>query len=463
MKRYVIFSFVLASLFMLLSCGNKQTCVMKIGSQKVFVDDVLKLVDASHGIKKDGEISRQDVEDFCKAHYAPRLYYLEEAKELGISDADSIKEMILNEKKKALTKVQGPLYEKITASVKEPSGADLQELYNKRLWVYQIQHILLPSKQLADSVFKLLKSGQKFEDLVGRFSFDRRWSDDKGVWKDLFLYGSMGGDFDDTVISLRPGFFSEPVHTRYGYHIIRVIHKKPRKERPFQKVVKWVRTVYYAMERTRAFFHYQNSLPQKYEFSFDPAAGRLIQFAYSENKEGLPVLQKSVLTPEQMNMPIAKFKGGELPVKDFVNYYASQRPLLQPPLRRMDAIEDYAKKAAMIDLMYLDGIAMGLDQDPNYLKFTEQYKTNILVSECRKKLFQPFEITDQEIRQRYDADSSFHIEKFKDAAKWVRRAINTEKTNKEDRRQLKYLQQKYPIEFCDKGIKKIVNEINAKR
>ena len=162
-------------------------------------------------------------------------------------------------------------------------------------------------------------------------------------------------------------------------------------------------------------------------------------------------------------MPIAKFKGGELLVRDFVNHYVSQRPLLQPPLRRMDAIKEYAKKAAMVDLMYLDGMEMGLDQDPDYRNFTEQYRRNILISECRKRLFQPFKITDEEIRRRYDADSTFHIEKFKDAAKWVRRAINTEKINQEDKRQLQYLQEKYPIEFCDKGIKKLVHEINAKR
>jgi len=463
MKRYFLFGFVLLFLVMLLSCGNNQVCVMKVGSQKVFVDEALKLVRASHGIKKNGEVSRQDVEKFCRMLFARQLYYLEEAKELGIADADSVQEKILSEKKKALTKVQGPLYEKIVADIKAPSGAELEDLYKKRLWLYQIQHILLPSKALADSVFLLLKGGQKFADLVRRFSFDRRWGDEKGVWKDWFLYGTMGGDFDDTVLSLRPGFPSGPVHTRYGYHIIRVLHKKPREERPFQKVVKWVRATYFAMERTRAYFHYQNSLPQKYDFTFDPAAGHLIQSAYSEDAKGLPVLQKSVFTPEQMNMPLAKFKGGQLLIRDFVNHYVSQRSLLQPPLQRMDAIEEYAKKAAMVDLMYLDAVAMGLDQDPDFQNMTRQYRNNILISQCRKALFQPFVITDEEIRQRYDADSTFHIEEFKDAAKWVRRAINTEKTNLEDQRQLQYLQQKYPIEFCDKGIKKLVEEINASR
>jgi len=462
MKKVVLSVVVLLSLVMLFSCGNNQVCVMKVGSQKIFVDEALKLIKASHGIKKNGDVSRQDVEKFCRMIYARQLYYLEEARELGIADADSVQEKILSEKKKALTKVQGPLDEKIIAGIKEPTGADLEELYKKRLWVYQIQHILLPSKPLADSVFQLLKSGKKFTDLVQRFSFDRRWGDEKGVWKDWFLYGTMGGDFDDTVLSLRPGFPSRPVHTRYGYHIVRVLHKKPREDRPFQKVVKWVRATYFAMERTRAYFHYQNSLPKKYNFTFDPTAGRLIKSAYSENKDGLPVLQKALFTAEQMNMPVAKFKGGQLLIKDFVNHYVSQRPLLQPPLKRMDAIEEYAKKAAMVDLMYLDALSMGLDQDPDYQNFTGQFAKNILISECRKKLFRPFEITDEEIRHRYDADSTFHIEKFKDAAKWVRRAIKTEKTNQEDRRQMQYLQNKYPIEFCDKGIKQLVKEINAK-
>ncbi|NIA30957.1 MAG: hypothetical protein GWP06_13720 [Actinobacteria bacterium] len=453
---------LLLFLVMLFSCGNNQVCVMKVGSQKVFVKDVLKLVSANHGIKKNGNVSREDVENFCRMIYARQLYYLEEARELGIADVDSVQEKILNEKKKALTKVQGPLYEKVVAGVKEPSGAELEDLYKKRLWVYQIQHILLPSKPLADSVFHLLKGGEKFADLVHRFSFDRRWGDEKGVWKDWFLYGTMGGDFDDTVLSLKPGVAAGPIHTRYGYHIIRVLHKKPREDSPFQKVVKWVRAVYFAMERTRAYFHYQNSLPQKYDFTFDPAAGRLIQSAYSEDAKGLPVLQKAVFTPEQMKMPIAKFRGGELLVRDFVDHYISQRPLLQPPLRRMDAIKEYAKKAAMVDLMYVDAVAMGLDQDPDFQNMARQYRNNILILQCRKVLFQPFEITDEEIRQRYDADSTFHIEKFKDAAKWVRRAIQTEKTNLEDKRQLKYLQDKYPIEFCDKGIKRLVKEINAK-
>jgi len=465
MRTWIAAVSTLALIALLLSCGLDNNCVMKIGSQKLSVKDAVKIYEMSQEARRPGKVTEADAKEFCISRFSREMYYLEEAKNLGIVDEDSIREKILEQKKKILTRDRGLLYTEIVKSVKDPTSDDLHKLYEKRHWEYKLAHILLPSPQLADSVYGLLKKGQSFERLVAQFSFDRRFADKKGVWLDWFLYGIMGGDFDDTVIKLLPGIPSRPIHTRYGYHIIRVLKKRERKQLPFQQVIPWLRATYFGMERERAMFHYKNSLPQKYHFKMDSAVALIIRNAYTEDEKGLPTLDAGKIK-DALPLTLASFNGGKLTVKGFAKYYNSQRPLLLPPLKRLDAIEDFAKRAAMVDLMYLDAQSRGLDKDPEYQNQVWLFAKRLYTTECQKRIARPIEISDIEVRQRYDADSTYQKQSFEEAERWIRRAIRTEKMNAENERQLNYLREKYAIKFCSRGLKRLMQsmqEIKAKK
>ena len=82
-------------------------------------------------------------------------------------------------------------------------------------------------KKRADSVIAKLKAGAKFEDLVKEYSDDHFSNKEGGVMKP-FGMGKMAPTFEKAAFALKtPGELSEPIHTDYGWHIIKLIAKVP--------------------------------------------------------------------------------------------------------------------------------------------------------------------------------------------------------------------------------------------
>lgn len=442
-----------------ISCQRGSECVMKIGSQTLTFEQVLPIIEKNSTLKR-GNVNEQIIMDYLEGLYAPDFYYLEEAKVLGLADADSILEKTGEQGKRLLTRQQGPLYNKIVGDIKKPTPDQLKELYDKRLNQYKLAHILLPSKILADSIYKVLGKGANFSTLVKKYSFDRRWGDEQGEWHDWFLYGSLGGDFDDAVLSARPLRPVGPIHTVYGYQIILVVKKKERPEKPFNKVVKWLENVYMGMERKRAFFNYQNSLPAKFNFQVNKEAAAIIQSLYTEI-DGLPFVNSAGLSAEQRSTKLATFKGGFLSIEKFINFIGSKRPINVPPLNRIDAIAEYCKIASMTDLMYLDALENGVDNDEGFQNSVRQFRINLLRSEVKKRILMPFDVTEEDKVKRYEADSTFQIQEYELVEKWIERVIRTEKTAQEQARQIAYMAAKFPLEFCKSGVRRIVSALGG--
>ena len=89
--------------------------------------------------------------------------------------------------------------------------------------------------QRADSLVKALRGGADFADLARRFSQDPG-SASNGGDLGFFTRERMVKEFSDTSFALPVGGLSQPVKTRFGYHIIKVDEKKPAGVRPFEEV-----------------------------------------------------------------------------------------------------------------------------------------------------------------------------------------------------------------------------------
>jgi len=80
--------------------------------------------------------------------------------------------------------------------------------------------------QRIDSVYRKLKDGAKWEDIVKQYS-DDRGSAPKGGVLPKFGVNRMVPEFIDAIYTLaKEGDFSTPVQTPYGWHIIRLIERK---------------------------------------------------------------------------------------------------------------------------------------------------------------------------------------------------------------------------------------------
>ncbi len=104
-------------------------------------------------------------------------------------------------------------------------------------------HILLKTegkddaavKAKAEDLLKQAKAGADFATLAKKYSEDEA-SAKNGGDLDFFGRGRMVPEFDQVAFTLAVGQLSDPVKTSFGYHIIKLVDKKPGTTRPLAEV-----------------------------------------------------------------------------------------------------------------------------------------------------------------------------------------------------------------------------------
>lgn len=83
------------------------------------------------------------------------------------------------------------------------------------------------AKQKIDSLYNLVEKGGNWDELIKQFSQDKTSSANGGKLA-AFGTGQMVAEFENTAFGLKnPGDISKPVQTKFGWHIIKLIEKKP--------------------------------------------------------------------------------------------------------------------------------------------------------------------------------------------------------------------------------------------
>jgi peptidyl-prolyl cis-trans isomerase D len=127
--------------------------------------------------------------------------------------------------------------------------ADIERAYNANIEQYstpeqiRVSHILLKTegkddaavKARVEELLKQARAGADFADLAKKNSEDEG-SAKNGGDLDYFRRGRMVPEFEQVAFSLEPGQISDPVKTSFGYHIIKVVDKKPGTTRPLAEV-----------------------------------------------------------------------------------------------------------------------------------------------------------------------------------------------------------------------------------
>lgn len=128
--------------------------------------------------------------------------------------------------------------DKLTASSVSPDAIKakyeeyLKEQASKE--EYKASHILVKTEEEAKSIEEKIKAGEKFEDLAAKFSIDDTKT--KGGDLGFFQAETMVPEFGDAVKALKVGEVSNIVKTTFGYHIIKLLDKKPVQTASFDKM-----------------------------------------------------------------------------------------------------------------------------------------------------------------------------------------------------------------------------------
>jgi peptidyl-prolyl cis-trans isomerase D len=126
---------------------------------------------------------------------------------------------------------------------------DVQRYYNDNIQQYQTpeqvkaSHILLKTegkdeaavRKQAESILQQVKSGGDFAGLAKKYSEDEG-SKANGGDLDYFGRGRMVPEFENVAFTLQPGQVSDLVKSQFGFHIIKVIDKRPGATTPLEQV-----------------------------------------------------------------------------------------------------------------------------------------------------------------------------------------------------------------------------------
>ncbi|NVJ17414.1 peptidyl-prolyl cis-trans isomerase [Myxococcus sp. AM010] len=120
-----------------------------------------------------------------------------------------------------------------------------------------------------------LKSGKKFADLARRYSLsaDAKLGGDLG----FFPRGQMPPAFDEVVFKLGVGQVSDVVSTEYGFHLFRVLERKPARKREFAEVRALVEGKLLEQKRSQAQETFEKELRQKAQVQVNEATLQAIR------------------------------------------------------------------------------------------------------------------------------------------------------------------------------------------
>ncbi|WP_133648863.1 peptidylprolyl isomerase [Paraburkholderia flava] len=122
-----------------------------------------------------------------------------------------------------------------------PTDAEVTARYNKLVGdaggkEYHLHHILVDNEQQAKDLIAKIKAGAKFEDLAKQYSKDPGSGKNGGDldWSDPKAYVP---EFAAAAAKLKKGEMTQtPVHTQYGWHIIRLDDTRPITPPPLEQV-----------------------------------------------------------------------------------------------------------------------------------------------------------------------------------------------------------------------------------
>jgi len=140
-------------------------------------------------------------------------------------------------------------------------GFHIIQMIDRRGEKIRVRHILITLKTTKEdelaavekikSIHEQLVNGAIFEEMVKKYSEDESTVNDKGHLGtfEIDQLRQTAKEFVYAIRGVKPGEYSDPVHTQYGYHIIRVNSRSPG--RPLSLDTDWERMELMALESKR--------------------------------------------------------------------------------------------------------------------------------------------------------------------------------------------------------------------
>ncbi|MCF8012060.1 MAG: peptidylprolyl isomerase [Clostridiales bacterium] len=208
------------------------------------------------------EVTDSDVEKEItkvKEYYGGQDAFNQAMESYGYSSDDLKKEITMNIKVKKL------LEPRISISEEE-----MKEYFNTNKDSFAVKeqvnasHILVEEKETAQEVNEKIQSGEDFAELAKEYSIDTT-NKEQGGNLGFIQKGEMVKEFEQAAFSLEKSEISEPVKTKYGYHIIKVNEKKEAKKANYEENKEDIKDMLFEKKMQTEYEPWMQEMREKYE------------------------------------------------------------------------------------------------------------------------------------------------------------------------------------------------------
>lgn len=463
MRKWLLF---LLLFVLIVACAQKDdTILVNVKDQKLTREAFIRRYRLSKAFQNTAKYTPETIKKFVEENLLENLLMLADAYDMKFDHTPELASQILEERKRILTRRNGPLYRKIVNENFNVSEQEIQNYYSQLQNEVKIAHIVVTSRQLADSVYNLLNQGHDFDKMARKYSIDMSSRERGGALDQYFVPGTLGEEFDKTVFALKVNEISKPVRTNFGYHIIKLLGSRPVTKKPYDSLKTQLQDHLKEMRVNQMSEAYSDSLIKKYHIKVDEANTVKIIQAYKQTdpNENPPRIAFDQLTKPELESALVEYKGGQWTIHDFIKKYNNASIINRFPLLTEADINNFVQKEIILDVMYLEALSLSLEQDEKFQDEFQRSKDLIVLRAYRQaKMYENIEVDEDEIKTFYEANKSrFSDQPFES----VRNIINSELRGKKVKAQLDQLlaelRNKYPVKYHQSVLKSIAKELNA--
>ncbi len=237
MRRSVIFLILFGFLFLPFKSFSKEKILALVNGEPITQQDFEEALEIFPPqlrsiVENNKDMKRKFLENLIK-----QKLLIQEMKKEGIKEDDEIKRKVQKYREALLLK---KFVDEKLSNIKV-SEKEIEDYYNKHKSEFvqpskvKMRHILVKTKKEALSIREKLIKGADFAELAKKYSIDKA-SAVKGGELGTLRKDQLVKEFGDVAFSLKPGEISQPVKTKFGYHIIQVEEKTPEVVLPLSHV-----------------------------------------------------------------------------------------------------------------------------------------------------------------------------------------------------------------------------------
>ncbi|MGY8823852.1 MAG: peptidylprolyl isomerase [Candidatus Latescibacterota bacterium] len=275
--------------------------------------------------------------------------------------------------------------------------AELLENYNSHPARYAVKgaHILVATRAQADSLHRLIQSGQRlFEDLAREYSLDEKTADKGGVFDTYYAFDRVSDQVYSKVFSMETGHVSEPFRTPQGWELGKVVGKQLVPYEKYKPVIQRATMMKKFHELKK---EHIDSL--QYKLNLHPDAERLRSFIMAWNESpGRPNL-----TPEEFAAPLYIFDGGHI-TQDQAMYLLINTRLGESTVDSALVDERIRKQGAPDFLLAEVSRSAGFHEKESVREKVKIKRAQLLLEKMwNTELEGELEVSEKEARTHYDA------------------------------------------------------------